>query len=83
MRYLIITYMKKATGEIDEVLSVSKSVRKNDIQTANIIMDFKLKKVQKCIIDRAQVDTDWERLLAYYSEHYPAIISRLEAESQQ
>ena len=82
MRYLIITYMKKATGEIDEVLSVSKKVKFSDLQTANIIMDFKLNKVEKCIIDKQQVDTDWDRLHTYYSEHYPAIIQRLEVEAK-
>jgi hypothetical protein len=45
-------------------------------------MDFKLQKVEKCIIDRQKVDTDWDRLHTYYSEHYPAIIQRLESEAK-
>ena len=41
MRYMLITYFKKADGKIDEVMAVSKNVRTKDLQTCNVILDFK------------------------------------------
>ena len=77
MRYLIITYYKKATGQIDVATAVSKSVKPRDIQTANVILDFKTLSVLKCTMDGATVPKDWDKIVAYYYKHYPAIIERL------
>jgi len=82
MRYFLVTYTTKAGGQIDEVVSVSKNVRPNDIQTCSVIMDYKTRKVDKCIIEGKRVDTDWEKLDAYYRQLYPNIIERLEAEAK-
>jgi 2'-5' RNA ligase len=45
MRYLILTYYRKPTGQIDEVMAVSKNLKRRDLQTANVILDFKDQKV--------------------------------------
>ena len=36
MRYLILTYYRKANGEIDEVMAVAKNLKNRDHQTANV-----------------------------------------------
>ena len=82
MRYFLVTYTTKAGGQIDEVVSVSKNARPNDIQTCSVIMDYKNRKVDKCVIEGKKVDTDWEKLDAYYRQLYPNIIERLEAEAK-
>lgn len=77
MRYLILTYYKKADGQIDEVMAVSKNLKTRDIQTANVILDFKELKVLKCSMGGEQVPKDWERIVSYYHQHYASTIERL------
>ena len=81
MRYLLVTYVKKADGKIDELVGIGKKIKKADHQTVNIIMDFKERVVDKCIIDGNRVDTDWDNLYAYYKGVYPAIVDRLSEEN--
>lgn len=77
MRYLILTYYKKATGQIDEVMAVSKNLKTRDIQTANVILDFRDLKVLKCSMGGEQVPKDWDRIVSYYHQHYASTIERL------
>ena len=73
--------MTKPGGQIDEVVTVAKKIKTNDIQTCNVIMDYKEKKIDKCVIEGKRVDSDWERLDSYYRQLYPNIIERLEKEA--
>lgn len=77
MRYLLITYVKKPDGKIDESAQVSKKVKPRDWQTTNVILDFKDLKVLKCSMDGTMVDKDWDRIVNYYFKYYPSIIERL------
>ena len=77
MRYLILTYVKKASGQIDEQMEVTRRVRTRDIQMANVILDFKELKVLKCTMGGEQVPRDWDRIVGYYYQHYAATIERL------
>lgn len=81
MRYLLITFMRKPGGQIDEMVAVSKRIKPADIQTCNVIVDYAEKKVEKCVIEGKNVDTDFERMDAYYREVYPNLISQLEKEA--
>lgn len=83
MRYLLITYVKRANGQIDEQVGVAKKLREKDITMCNIIMDFKEKKVEKCIIEGTNMNSDWEKLYGYYQPLYSSVIERLEAEAAQ
>lgn len=83
MRYLLVTYVRKGNGQIDEQVGVSKKVKPSDIQTCNIILDFKEKKVIKAVIESNNIDKDWDKLSTYYRQVYPSIIERLEAEAAQ
>ncbi len=78
MRYLLITYMRKANGQIDEQVAVSKRVRTSDIQTCNVIIDYEKKKLDKCVIEGNTVDSDFEKMNAYYKQVYPTLIDQLE-----
>ena len=77
MRYLLLTYYHKATGQIDEAMAVSTRVRTKDWQTANVILDFKDLKVLKCSMNNATVPKDWDRIVSYYYPFYTNIIERL------
>jgi hypothetical protein len=77
MRYLILTYYKKATGQIDEVMAVSKNIKRRDLQTANVILDFKEQQVVFARMGDQQVPKDWDRIVAYYYQHYAHTIERL------
>lgn len=78
MRYMLITYLRKPNGQIDEQVEISKNVRTKDLQTCNVIMDFQDKKVDKCVIEGKAVDTSWDQLRDYYQKVYPDVVDRIE-----
>ena len=47
----------------------------------SVIMDFKLRKVEKCLVDGKVLDTDFDNLYIYYKKIYQAIFERLAAEN--
>ena len=77
MRYLILTYYKKPSGQIDEVMAVSKNLKTRDHQTANVILDFKKMDVVKCSMGGVNVPRDFNRIVEYYMQHYESTITRL------
>jgi hypothetical protein len=81
MRYLILTYYKKATGQIDEAMAVAKNLKTRDLQTANVILDFKEQKVLRARIGNEAVPLDWDRIVSYYYQHYTSTIERLFSEN--
>ena len=70
MRYLLLTYYKKPDGKIDEVMAVAKNLKLRDHQTCSVILDFKTLSVLKCSMGGAQVPKDFDRITAYYHQHY-------------
>lgn len=81
MRYLLISFLRKRAGQIDEMVSVSKRVRTSDMTNANVILDFADKKVIKCIIEGQNHDTTFEKMRDYYNRIYPNLIEQLEREA--
>lgn len=81
MRYFLITFYRKAGGQIDEQVRLSKRVKPADVSTCNVIIDFATKKVDKCVIEGNRLDTDYDRLVAYYRKIYPGMIDQLEREA--
>jgi hypothetical protein len=77
MRYLVLTYYKKANGQTDEVMTVAKRLKMSDLQTANVILDFKLLQVERCSMNGVQVPKVWDTVVSYYYQHYANIIERL------
>jgi hypothetical protein len=82
MRYLLITFFKKPNGQIDEQVGFSKKIRPTDDQMCNIIIDYKDKRVVKSFVDGKKLDTDFEKINAYYKEIYPDLISQIEKVNQ-
>ena len=78
MRYFIATYLRKPDGKIDEQVEISKKLKDSDISTANIILDFKEKKVVKSVIQGQTVPTVWDVIVAHYRSVYPDYIDELE-----
>jgi hypothetical protein len=81
MKYLLITFLRKPGGQIDEQVQVSKRVRPSDNQMCNVILDFSKKKVEKCVIEGKVVDTDFDRMVEYYRKIYPNLVAQLEKEN--
>jgi hypothetical protein len=81
MRYLILSYYKKADGRIDESMEVARNIKPRDIQTANVILDFKKLEVVKASMGGVQVPKDFNRIVEYYMQHYENVIKRLFAEN--
>ena len=81
MRYLLITFMRKPGGQIDEQVTVSKKVKQSDLQTCNVILDYAKKKVDKCVIEGKSLDRDWIQMHEYYVKIYPNLIAQLEKEA--
>ena len=77
MRYLLLTYSRKSNGQIDEAMTLSRNLKRRDLQTANVILDFQDQTVLKCSMDGVVVPRDWDRIVAYYYQHYSATIERL------
>ena len=77
MRYLLLTYYQKPDGKIDESMSVSKRIKTSDLQTANVILDFKKLQVVKASMGGTLVPRDWDRIVGYYYQHYASTIERL------
>jgi hypothetical protein len=81
MRYLLITFMRKPGGQIDEQVAVSKKVKPSDLQTCNVILDYAKKKVDKCVIEGKALDREWDKMHEYYLRIYPNLIAQLEKEA--
>ena len=77
MRYLIITYYRKATGQIDESTAVAKNLKMRDHQTASVILDFKKLAVIKAQLNGTSAPKDFNKIVEYYLQHYENIIKRL------
>lgn len=81
MRYLLITFMRKPNGQIDEQVAVAKKVKPSDYQTCNVILDYAQKKVDKCVIEGKALDREWTMMHEYYVKIYPNLIAQLEKEA--
>lgn len=79
-RYLIITFVRKPNGQIDEMVGIAKRLKNSDVQMANIVLDFKESKIVKCVIEREIVESDWTKMVQYYKKIYPVLIAQLEKE---
>jgi hypothetical protein len=74
--------MKKANGQMDELVSVSKNTRMNDLQTSAVILDFKTQTVVLASLDGKTVPKDFNRICGFYYQHYKNIIDRLCRENE-
>jgi hypothetical protein len=81
MRYLLLTYYTKPTGQIDEVMTVTNRLRTKDWQTANVILDFKDQKVLAATVKGVSATRDWDTIVSYYYTYYASTIERMFTEN--
>jgi hypothetical protein len=81
MRYLVINFLRKTNGRIDEIVSVAKDLNIRDKENANIIADFGTKTIVKSVIENKQHDADFDKLREYYLKIYPNLIGQLDREA--
>jgi hypothetical protein len=81
MRYLLISYLRKMNGQIDEMVNVSKRVRTSDLNNSNVILDFAEKKIVKCVIEGNNHDTTFDQMRNYYGKVYPQLVEQLDKEA--
>jgi len=77
MRYLLLTYYTKPSGQIDEVMTIAKRLKSRDWRMTNVILDFKDQKVLLCSVAGISATKDWDTIVSYYYKHYAATIERL------
>jgi len=81
MRYLVVNFLRKNNGRIDEIVSVSKDITPRDKENANVIVDFGTKTIVKSIIEGKEHDADFDKLREYYLKIYPNLIGQLDREA--
>ena len=81
MRYFVITYIKKPSGQLDEQSQVVRNIRTKDIQMASVILDFKKLEVVKANFNGVNVPKDFNRIVEYYYQHYKNTLDRLFSEN--
>lgn len=82
MRYLLVTYLRKPGGQIDEQVGFSKKIRDKDLDLCNVIVDYRDKKIVKCMIEGKKVDTNFDAMNDYYKKIYPELITQLSAAAE-
>jgi len=81
VRYFVITYIKKPSGQMDEQNQVVRNIKARDLQMASVILDFKKLEVVKATLNGVVVPKDFNRIVEYYYQHYKSTIDRLFAEN--
>ena len=81
MRYMCLTFFRKPGGQIDEQLVVRKSLKKSDMSTCNVILDFGTRKIEKCVIEGNVVERTFEDLATYYRKVYPSLVTQIERDA--
>lgn len=79
MRYLVIMYIKKPDGQVDEATTVTKSLKSKDLSMGSVILDFKEKKIVKASFSGTLAEKRWDKIRDFYYEYYPKYIDLLEA----
>jgi hypothetical protein len=62
-------------------MSVSTRIKTRDIQTCNVILDFKKLEVIKASMNGTTIPKDFNRVVEYYYQYYQSTIDRLFAEN--
>jgi len=81
MRYLVVNFLRKNNGRIDEIVSVSKDVTPRVKENSNVIVDFGTKTIVKSVIEGKEHDADFDKLREYYLKIYPNLIGQLDREA--
>lgn len=83
MRYLKITYVRRATGQMDEQVEIVKRLRARDISEGSVILDFRDRAVVKASVGDQTAPRDWQRIRDFYHQHYSDVIDQLESQHHE
>jgi len=75
---MMLTYIRKPDGKIDEQVQVSTKIKERDVTTCNVILDFEKKNVEKASVNGHPIPKDWTKIVDYYKQIYPDLIEDLE-----
>lgn len=78
---MCLTFFRKPGGQIDEQLVVRKALKKSDSSTCNVIMDFAIRKVEKCVVEGQKIEKTFDELVEYYRKVYPSLVTQLERDA--
>lgn len=76
---MIISYMKRPSGQRDEIVEIDKKYRQRHMNTASVVLDFARQEVLKSSLEGVTIPRDWQRIRDYYHQHYAEVIDKLEA----
>lgn len=84
MRYLIVNYRQvmirkgfRMEPQTDEIVSVSKKLKTQDLQRSGVILDFKNRQVVLSTLNGTTIPKDWDRIVGYYHRFYKDIIEKM------
>ena len=77
MRYMLLSYIKRPTGKVDEVMTLAKRLRAKDLQMHQVILDFRDRKVVLASMGGTTVPKDFNRITSYYRQYYRETIDDL------
>lgn len=77
MRYLLLRYLRRPNGKMDEEMTVAKHLRLKDHQCSAVILDFKTGKVVQASLEGRTVPKDFDRIVQYYHQYYASTIDSL------
>jgi hypothetical protein len=78
---MCLTFFRKPGGQIDEQLVVRKALKKSDLNTCNVILDFGARVVEKCVVEGRKVERTFDDLANYYRKVYPSLVTQLERDA--
>ena len=64
---------------MDESVAISRNIRRNDLATASVILDFKEQAVVKASFGGQLAEKNWTAVRDYYHKFYPKYIDPIEA----
>lgn len=79
MRYLLVSYVKKANGKMDEQVTVSKRLRTKDLQTCAVVLDFQKGEVVVASMNGTTIPKNFPKIRDFYQQHYKRLVEDLEA----
>lgn len=79
MRYLLVSYVRKPNGQMDEQVTVSKRVKNKDLQTCSVILDFQKGQVVIASMNGTTIPKNFVKIRDFYHQHYKRLVEDLEA----
>lgn len=77
MRYMIVRYVQRPSGQFDEEVQVTRNIKRRDLQEASVIVDFRKRRIEKASLGDTHIPRNWENIVSYYYQYHPDTIDQL------